>query len=310
MDKVIRGSLGWAAMAPRFFVCLAAALLLFGVPARAFGQETPISKATEAWELGRLAPAGKLYEAALAGGGLNPTDTLDAFVRVGAWHAVAGQSALALNALRKAAIIDPDFECPKLAGARAKPLCERARKEAAGRNKLMLSIEAPEGVKHDTDVSVAVTLPESLAPLFEAISLAVEDRPGHVVHAEEKPLSDGSDNAVSGRVEFEVPAAELTAGSTLNLRALVRDAQKNEWARASATLRVSARALPPAPPPEPAPPPPPVAKTGFWHGPWPYVVGGSILASAIVTIAVAASSGGGDAVRLHAPTWQTASFSR
>ena len=193
-----------------------------------------------------------------------------------------------------------------------KQLCEKARKEAAGLEKLTLSVEAPEGIKMETDLALAATLPESLAPLFEAISLAVEDRPGHVVHAEEHALGDvggGGGKGAVARLELTVPAAEIPPGATLRVRVAVLDAQKNEWARASSNVRVSARTLPPPTTEAPPPPPPPPSK-GFWHGPWPYVVGGAILASAVVTIAVAASAGGGDTVTLHAPTWQTASFSR
>ncbi len=167
-------------------------------------------------------------------------------------------------------------------------------------------------MKTDTDLVLAATLPESLAPLFEAMSLAVEDRPGHVVHAEERPLGDVGGSAgkgASARLEFTIPAAEIPVGSTLRVRVAVLDAQKNEWARASSNVRVAARSLPPPTVEAPSPPPPPPSR-GFWHGPWPYVVGGAILASAVVTIAVAASAGGGDTVTLHAPTWQAASFSR
>jgi hypothetical protein len=299
-------------MLRRFAAGLVAALLVTGAPALALAQETPISQATEAWELGKLPQAGKLYEAALAGGGLTPSDTLAAFVRVGAWRASLGKNDLALNALRNAAIIDPDFECPTLGGPRVKQLCEKARKEAAGLEKLALAVEAPEGLKMETDLALAATLPESLAPLFEAISLAVEDRPGHVVHAEERPLGDvggAGGKGASARLEFKVPAVEIPPGATLRIRVAVLDAQKNEWARATASTRVSARTLPPPTTEAPPPPPPPPSK-GFWHGPWPYVVGGGILATAIVSIAVAASAGGGDTVTVHAPTWQAASFSR
>jgi hypothetical protein len=301
-------------MASRTVLAVGVAALVLGWSGGARAQETPISKATEAWELGHLAQAGKLYEEALAGGGLTPSDTLAAFVRVGAWRATQGKTDLALSALRNAAIIDPDFECPALGGPRAKPLCERARKEAAGQEKLALSIEAPEGVKHGVDVPIAATLPETLAPLFDSVALAVEDKPGNVVHAEEKPLGEAGTptKAASARVEFKVPAAEVPAGATLRVRVSVLDAQKNEWARANTTIRVAAKALPPAPPIEPAapPPPPPPKSSAFWHGSWPYVIGGAILASAAVTIAVAASSGGGDTVTLHAPTWQPTHFSR
>lgn len=310
MDKPVPGWLRCRPMLRPTLVALA--LVVASASALASAEETPISQATEAWELGKLPQAGKLYEAAIVGGGLTPTDTLAAFVRVGAWKASIGKADLALNSLRNAAIIDPEFQCPTLGGPRVKQLCDKAKKEAAGLEKLALAVEAPEGIKFEADLGLGATLPESLAPLFEAISLAVEDRPGHVVHAEERPLGDLGGSGAKGataRLDFKVPAAEITPGATLRVRVAVLDSQKNEWARANATVRVAARTAPPPTTEAPPPPPPPPSK-GFWHGPWPYVVGGAILVSAAVTIAVAASSGGGDTVTLHAPTWQTASSSR
>lgn len=264
----------------------------------------PIATAEEAWAVGEVAKAGKLYEQALGQGGLSPSDTLDAFVRVGAWRASTGNNQAALNAFRNAALIDPSFEYPDKAGPKGKPLYERARKEAEGQGKLIIEVQAPAKVKAGEGFHVDATVPEALVPLFESVAIHVEDRPGNVTHAAEKPAE--------AKLGFDVPAGAATAGRNLDVRISVLDAQKNEWARGSVKIAVGtpvAAALAPVPIVAPVTAPP-EQKRGFLATKWPFLLGGAaVLVAGVIVVGVVASSRS-NVVTVNAPTWQTTAISR
>lgn len=279
-------------------VALAALLALASTPAGA--QETPISSAAEAWEVGEIEQAGALYEQALAGGGLAPSDTLTAYVRIGVWRAATKKNDAALSAFRNAAIIDPQFAYPGEAGPSAKPIYEKARAEAAGKGKLEVVVEVPAEVKTGAPFTVGASVPEGLVLLFETMSLQVEDRPGHVVHRAEM--------GAETEVRFEVPGAVAPAAASLTVRVAAVDPQKNEWARTTRTIKVAAAAAP-APVTVLFPEKKKGKSKGFWSSPWPYVVGGAVVvAASSIAIGVAAGSRS-NVVSVNAPTWQAATFS-
>jgi hypothetical protein len=264
-------------------------------------ETTPIAAAEEAWTVGDIGKAGKLYEKALAEGGLSASDTLAAFVRVGAWYAATGKRDAAIHAFRNAAIIDPSFAYPDEAGPKGKPLYESARKEAAGQA-LEITVEAPKKLEPAHSFEVQATVPEALAPLFDALAIHVEDKPGDVVHVEEKALE-------TNQVKFEVPASAAVAGRKLEVRVSALGPQKNEWVRR--TLRIPVAAPPAAPEPVAALPPKPVTteQPGFFATKWPYLAGGAAALVAVGVI-VAVVAGGSNVVTVNAPTWQTAGYSR
>ena len=284
------------------FISLAALLML--APAGGMAQEeeeAAIARATEAWVVGEISKAGELYEQALAEGGLSPSDTLTAYVRIGVWRAAVGKKEGALSAFRNASIIDPEFEYPGEAGPTAKPIYEQARTEAAGQGKLEVVVKLPTEVKSGQGFTVGAGMAETLLPLFETMTVHVEDRPGHVVHEAEQPIE--------ANMRFDVPGGVAPTAASLTVRVAAVDPQKNEWARTTRTLKVVAAAAPVV---DEAPPKPkPVKRSkGFWSSPWPYVIGG---AAAVVASGVAVGVVFGtrsNVVSVNAPAWQTATFSQ
>lgn len=284
---------------------LAGALLVASLASSASAQEDaplpPIAAATEAWEVGEIDKAGKLYEDALKQGGLTPSDTMAAFVRVGVWRASKGKTDAALNAFRNAAVIDPNFELPKEAPARSKAVYDRARKEAEGQPPLVVDVKAPEApLAPGEPFHVVGSLPEPMVPFFDALSVKVADKQGTVVHAEELP----ADSAV----DFTIPGDVVKAGQSLTVEVSALDPQHNEWARAVATVK--AKKPPPPVIDEPAAPPPPPETAPFWSTKWPFVVGGAALLTVGVIVVATVAAGGSDVATVGAPSWQALSNSR
>lgn len=281
---------------------LGGALLV--APTLASADDTaPIAGAEEAWQVGDIDKAGKLYEQALKQGGLSPSDTLSAFVREGAWLAATGKRDAAIHAFRNAAIINPDFAYPEEAGPKGKPLYEKARKEAAGQGRLEVTVDAPKKLDPNHSFRVKASVPDALAPLFDALAIHVEDKPGHVVHVDEKALETST-------ITFEVPPAAAVGGATLEVRVSAVGGQKNEWARTVVHIPVTKPLAPLAP--VAAVPPSPDEKQnepGFFATKWPYLAGGAA-AAVVVGVIIAVAAGGSNVVTVNAPTWQSSAASR
>jgi hypothetical protein len=273
--------------------------ILLSAPALAQADDVqPIAAAEEAWAMGEIAKAGTLYEKALVDGGLPPSDTIAALVRAGAYRASKNNTQGALSAFRMAVIIDPTYEYPEKAGAKGKALYERAQKEASTQVPLAIELTGPKKLKPEEPFEVTAALPEQYAPLFEALTIRVDDGSGTALHVEEKP-SDAS-------VTFEIPGSAAAPGSSIEVRVSAIGAQKNEWVRSVLRFAIDAPKPPPAALAPVQEPPPPAAEKGFFQTKWPFVIGGGVLAvaAAVVVVAVVASSSP-TAVNINAPTWQS-----
>lgn len=283
----------------RLLPCFLGVALLSSTPAFAQSDDVqPIAAAEEAWAMGEIAKAGKLYEQALVDGGLPPSDTIAALVRAGAYRASKNNAQGALSAFRMAVIIDPTYEYPEQASAKGKALYERAKKEASSQVPLAIELTGPKKLKAEEPFEVTAALPEQYALLFEALAIRVDDGSGTALHTEEKP-SDAS-------VTFEIPGSAAQPGSSIEVRVSAIGQQKNEWVRSVLRFTIEApKQVAPEPAPAPAPPPPPAEK-GFFQTKWPFVIGGGVVAvaAAVVVVAVVASSSP-TAVNINAPTWQS-----
>jgi hypothetical protein len=273
--------------------------ILLVAPAVVQAEEVqPIAAAEEAWAMGETAKAGKLYEAALREGGLPPSDTIAALVRSGAYKASKNDPKGALSAFRMAVIIDPTYEYPAQAGPKGKALYESAQKEASSQAPLAIELKAPEKLKPEEPFEVTAALPEQFAPLFDALSIRVEDGSGAVLHSEEK--------ASEASVTFEVPGSVAKPATTLEVRVTAVGQQKNEWVRSVLRFTIDA-------PKKAAPivavekaPPPARAEKGFFQTKWPFVIGGGVVAVAAAVVAVVVvTSSSPTAVSINAPTWQS-----
>lgn len=290
-------------MAPliRWLLPLGVALagLLAGAPAR--GQKPDwLAQAALAWDTGRRADAGPLYERALREGGLFPGDLVFVYVRLGTAKVEQGSREEALGAFRSALIIDPDFELPADCGPRPRPLFDQARREAFARTaQLFLAVGVPEKIQEGQAFFVRAQLPTEFAFLSERFSVETKEGPARGYGW------SATVAAKSGSARFEVPARIARQG-TLLVRVSALDAHGNRWAVHEFPVTVQLAAGGGAAAAGPKPTPAPIAAEqgggGFWSSPWPYLVAGALAAGGAGAYFFATRPP--DQVTVGAPTWR------
>ena len=264
-----------------------------------------LDRAQAAWGRGDFDVAEAQFKDAILLGGLARKDVLKAHIYLGAARAVLGKRTGAEDAFRIAASLDPSFKVPPEAGKKAAGLAEAARKHRF--QPPTLRAEAPPGVPAGLPfrieaslVSPAARTPAAGALVVLRIGLQVNDG---------GTSSYKSEQAAGNRVAFDVPATIATGGANLSVRVSGLDGRGNELA--TSDLRVHVESENPAPTPLApvaiAPPPPEkpprttvadarfsalspadphagsersTSKGGFWSSPWPYIIGGAVLAGA------------------------------
>jgi hypothetical protein len=247
--------------------------------------------AREAWQHRKYAAAELHYKSALDHGGLPAPDTLDAYIHLGAARAVRGRKDLARVAFRQAALIDVHFKPPHEAGRRAALIAAQARREEAKLGSIVLNAAIPQSVAGGESFGIDATLD----PKHAAVTAKVGIEAYEPASGKRWATSD----VAAAKTHFEVPAGVSVPGALLVIRVDALDPHDNHLA--SREQRVQVKALPAPPPnlslPPPKPPPPTApsitlnldaspapkekAKTGggFWSSPWPYLVGGVVLAA-------------------------------
>jgi hypothetical protein len=258
---------------------LAAFVLTMVAGSASAGRPTPLLTGAAALERARTAWAQADFEGAEAGyqeaidrGGLGRTDVIECYSHLGAAHFIVGKKDEALSAFRIAASVDPFFDVPQEAGKKAFQLADGARKQAPS---LKFEASAPARVDSGSAFAVAVILDPAQLPLFARLGLTVRDpATSKIYRFEEQPTSV---------VRFRVPASMTLPGADLVIRVDALDAHDNQLSVAEAQVEVGAA---------------PVgggdhkAQTGktsgggtsFWKTPWPYIIGGALLAAGGVGI--------------------------
>jgi len=212
---------------------------VFAQPGKPSGQtadaegKTPLQKAAEAWELGLLPDAAKLYQQALDAGDLYPADVVIAYARMGTALAAQKKDSDALSAFRTASILDPAFKLPPEAGAKAKKLYDQAAKDAQARGgKLSMTTEVPESLEANAGFKVVAKLPEEYAILIDKVRIEVKDPLSkNVVHKESQPAT--------GVVTFTVPGKAAVPGVQLQVRVDALDAHANRWVSQESRIKVA-----------------------------------------------------------------------
>lgn len=248
-----------------------------------------LERAAAAWDNADYDLVPGLYEKALEAGGLVRADVVGAYVKMGAALAVTGKTKRALAALRTAALLEPTFTLPKEAGKKAAAVAAKARREQARVGSLTLTAQAPDKVEPGDPFLVEVTLAPSNAPLVDSVALEARDALA--------PRRYEVSSAAAPHTSFEIPMRMLLPDASLLLRVRARDAHGNELALAERRVRVAA-AKPVAIAPHVTPGRIALGAThaehptttssgsssGFWHSPWPYVLGGVTLAAGGVAL--------------------------
>jgi hypothetical protein len=249
--------------------------------ARAETGDASLKAARASWDKGDFGAAEPQFKEAIEKGGLSPADVLDAYVRLASVRLILGKKDAALNAFRAAAVIDPHFTVPPEAGKKANQLAVQARKDTAKYGALVLRATVPPSVAASTPVKVEASVDDAHLPLVQKIGVTSKDSQGKE-YAHTEPSS--------AKVTFEIPASAVSAGGTLVVRVDALDAHDNRIAsvedkvkiEGDATADAAVAATVPGKIPED---PPPIAEKkarsggGFFSSPWPYILGGVLLAA-------------------------------
>ena len=258
-------------------LCVAGLICTIAATAHAAPGSAALVKARQAWDDGELDQAERAYQEALDKGGLDRAATLESWVHLGAARAVLNNKSGALTAFRVALFIDESFSVPAEAGKKAIAAAESARKHPGRVGTLHLSLNVPNDAPSGEAFAVNVMLDAGQAALITRLSLHVrdvttakkydfEEQPGTVVH-------------------FRVPASMTLPNASLKVEVDALDAHDNEMA--SAEERVTIRGTPiSSVGTDTRPTKDELHKSGgFWSSPWPYLIGGALLAAGGATTA-------------------------
>jgi tetratricopeptide (TPR) repeat protein len=231
-----------------------------------------LQRAQKAWDDGEFDQAEHAYQEALDHGGLDRALTLDAWVHLGAARAVLGNKNGAINAFRTALVIDDNFSVPPEAGKKAAQLADTARRHNRT-SMLHLAIAVPADPPGGEPFAVSVTLEPPQATVVTRLSLHVKDTTTAKQYDYEEP--------VQSAVHFRVPASMTLPGASLRVRVDALDAHDNQLAESEEHVTVR-----PTPIAETHPTKDELHKSGgFWSSPWPYLIGGALLAAGGATTA-------------------------
>jgi hypothetical protein len=239
-----------------------------------------LQKAQRAWDDGDFDQAERAYQEALDKGGLDRAATLDCWIHVGASRAVLGNKSGAVTAFRMALFIDDTFTVPPEAGKKAIALAEAARRQTSRVGTLHMSLTAPADAPSGEPFAVNVLLEAAQAPLITRLSLHVKDPTTSKQYDYEEQAESVT--------HFRVPASMTLPNATLKIRVDALDAHDNQLGTAEDRVTIQ---------------PSPVAESrggtsqssgtrdelhkggGFWSSPWPYLIGGALLAAGGATTA-------------------------
>jgi hypothetical protein len=241
-----------------------------------------LDKARAAWDNADFDLAPALFETAIEVGGLQRSDVVDAYARMGSALAIGGKKKAALDAFRKAALIDPTFQLPPEAGKKATALAKLAKRQQARTGSLSITMQVDDEVDSGSPFGVDVTVSPAHPALLDTLSFSARD--SLAGHAYERTL------AAESHVHVDVPTRMTLPDATLVVQVKAHDTHDNELWVGEKRVHVAKPLPEPAPAPiaalQPTPPPrsrhekeQPSSGGGFWHTAWPYIIGGAALAA-------------------------------
>lgn len=244
-----------------------------------------LDKARAAWDNADFDLAPALYETALEVGSLTKSDVVDAYARMGSALAINGKRKPAIEAFRKAAMLDPTFQLPPEAGKKANALAKLAKRQQARAGTLSIGLQVADEVDSGEPFAVDVTISQPpRTALVDTLSFSARDPLAGHAYERSAPADT--------HVHFEVPTRMTLPEATLVVQVKARDAHDNELWVGEKRVHVAKPLPAPSPAPiaalEPMPPPsrhhhqaeqPSSSSGGFWHTAWPYIIGGAALAA-------------------------------
>lgn len=233
------------------------------------GDKAALLAARRAWDEGDFEKAEASFKQAIESGGLAPNELVEAHVFLGSARGVLGNKDGASAAFRSAATIDPNFEVPPEAGKKVVQMAAQAKKEAAKQGVVLLRSNVPATNGSGAPIKVAIQVDEHIVPLITNVGIHARDALSRKQFSQTVPAAP--------KVAFEVPASVSIAGTRVTVRVDALDGHNNrlfsvedhvDIGEAQATTVTSV----------------PKERSdkkggGFWSSPWPYVVGGVLLAA-------------------------------
>lgn len=233
-----------------------------------------LARARAAWDKGEADVAEAAYKEAIEAGGLAPDEIREGYVRLGSARGVLGKRDQAIAAFRAAAILDSDFQVPAEAGKKVAPLAQQAKKDVAKIGSLSFTATAPDKVEAAKPFKVKVQIDAAHVPVVAKVAVTAKDGSGGKdFTTKEQPRES---------MEIEVPGASAVAGAQITVRIDALDSRSNRLASVENRVQVASDGAAPAvvPVDKPETPVPSGNRKSFFSTPWPYVIGGVVLAGA------------------------------
>lgn len=243
-------------------------------PAASAAETSALARANALWEQGEYAQAEKMYAAAIQGGSLQPDELVQAWAREGACLAYAGKKQAATDAFRNAAVLNPTFSVPDEVGPKAVAAAKPARAQASALGDFSLRAEVPKSATEGETWGWSAQIDSAHASLVSRVSARWSAAGAAATETTEKPGAE--------RISFLSTKAVPAGAKLLELRLSALDKRGNVMKWVVVSVPVSARAAAPVVANAGAAqgPASPTAKpSGFWHSPWPWVIGGAALAA-------------------------------
>ncbi len=187
-----------------------------------------------AFEAGHYKQAQKLFDSALARGGLTRAQTLTAYVDLGVTLVMLGKTKSAEHAFEQAVLIDPQFTVPPHSGQQAARVADEARHKQEGVG-YRFDAQVPDKLDASAPFKVSVVIPEEQVPLVPLVRFAAAEPGGKTFETIEPS---------SAHVGVEVPAEVAAAGADVTLRFELMDEHDNRLAIVEKQVRVETRAQP------------------------------------------------------------------
>ncbi len=225
-----------------------------------------LDKARAAWAQADFEVAEAAYAEAVERGALGRSDLVECYAHLGASRFIVGNKDGALSAFRLAAAVDPQFEVPPESGKKAAQLADSARKQATP---IKLDAGAPSHVASGAPFAVNVLIDPAQVASMSRVGLLVRDRSGGVIYRFEQPPH--------ALVNFRVPGPMVKPGVDLAVRVDALDVHDNQLAVAEVQVEVSGSPMTGGVSERQSAAA--SASGSFWTTPWPYVIGGALLAA-------------------------------
>lgn len=239
-----------------------------------------LNHARNAWDRGDVSGSESAYKTAIENGELSPSEVVESYVRIGCSRVLLGKKEAAQNAFRAAAVLDPSFVVPSEAGQKAVQVAAAAKKDVAKFGGISLTITAPATAPIGKAFTVGAELDHSHLTIVKRLAVVAREGTSGKEYKHEE--------ATAEHVDFTIPGDLLMPDASVLVRVDALDSYNNRIATQSSRVKADngdAKAGPVGPvshdkTQRTTDAKPKGESKSFWSTPWPYVIGGAVLAGA------------------------------